>query len=206
MSLKTWVSDQLYGLVGYSDTNLAEYVCNLAASERSAHSLLTKLQDADVPMGAAASKFAQELFARTPRQSKDSASSSSRSKADKEAAALLARNAQYAMLDDDEEDEVSAAVQAALKAKKKAEREREKEVARQAKREAREDKKRIRSDADSSLTPAEEEQLKREQVRNVTHTHTILPICHTAIFPTCVCVCVYTHANVCVCVCVCVCV
>ena len=79
MSLKTWVSDQLYGLVGYSDTNLAEYVCNLAASERSAHSLLTKLQDADVPMGAAASKFAQELFARTPRQSKDSASSSSRS-------------------------------------------------------------------------------------------------------------------------------
>lgn len=44
MSLKTWVSDQLHGLVGFSDSSMAEYVCNLAATERSASSLLSKLQ------------------------------------------------------------------------------------------------------------------------------------------------------------------
>ena len=47
--LKTWVSDQLHTLVGFSEATLADYVCGMASKQRSVQGLLTALHEAEVP-------------------------------------------------------------------------------------------------------------------------------------------------------------
>ena len=68
-ALKTWVSDQLHSLVGFSEGYLADFVCSLAFKQRTAAGLLGALHEADVPDTAATKRFAAELWSRVPRKS-----------------------------------------------------------------------------------------------------------------------------------------
>ena len=123
--LKTWVSDQLHTLVGFSEANLADYVCGLANKQRSAQGLLSALHEADVPDNAATRRFASELWSRIPRQKAASADKVQR----KETLALMRENESYRPVEADEADEadeVTAAVQQALAAKEKERRRTEK--------------------------------------------------------------------------------
>lgn len=121
--LKTWVSDRLHSLLGFSEGYLADYVCGLAGSEPSVSSLLSKLEQADVPVNDASRRFAAELFQRAPRKASTSSAASAAKAQRREAVELLRKQEKYAMVDDDgaedEEAEVAAAVQAALHAKEK---------------------------------------------------------------------------------------
>ena len=111
--LKTWVSDQLHTLVGFSEATLADYVCGMASKQRSVQGLLTALHEAEVPDNAATRRFASELWSRAPRQKATNADKAR----DKETIALNRHNDSYRPVEADEADEadeVTAAVQKAF--------------------------------------------------------------------------------------------
>eukprot|EP00966_Prymnesium_polylepis_P132060 3053963-Prymnesium_polylepis.1 len=91
-ALKTWVSDQLHGLLGYSQSYLADFVISLARKERTAQSLLGKLAEADVKDSAASRRFATELFSRAGSKGGSSSGVSESKRQEREAAALLRQN------------------------------------------------------------------------------------------------------------------
>ena len=106
-SLKTWVSDQLMSMLGYSQPTLVQYVIALAKQATSTGGLVNKLS---VECGSLSSSsdtlhgFAEEIFTRVPR--KDSGVTLYQ-KREMEAAMLARKQRTYAVLldDDDEEDE-----------------------------------------------------------------------------------------------------
>ena len=162
-ALTTWVSDQLHGILGYSQGYLADFVVSLAKQERSAQALLNKLGEADVPDTPASRKFATELFSRAPRSGASGLTTSEQSR--REAVSLLKQNDKYGMVsdgDDDEEDEVTVAVQRALQEKERERKRAEKEEKKNLKKRSRaEEKEKEKPAASSSVDDAERE---REEV------------------------------------------
>jgi pre-mRNA-splicing factor ATP-dependent RNA helicase DHX16 len=77
--LQKWVSEQLYGVVGYSDRNLSEYIVVLAekAKARGPGSLLASLVENGIPDSPATRSFCQDILARTRASAPSSSSSSS---------------------------------------------------------------------------------------------------------------------------------
>ena len=73
-----WTAEQLHGIVGYTDRNLADYLVSLALKARSGAGLLEQLLANEVPQSDATTAFCRELFAktRTPKETKAAASSS----------------------------------------------------------------------------------------------------------------------------------
>ena len=66
-----WVEDQLHDLVGMSNTTMAQFMCSLAQRSKSASALQAQLSaDMNLPSGARATQFAQELFSRRGRRKK----------------------------------------------------------------------------------------------------------------------------------------
>ena len=66
MSLRTWVSDQLHEVLGFSDGNVADYVLAVAKTSKSADVLKERIcAVAEVPDGARANRFYAELHSRT---------------------------------------------------------------------------------------------------------------------------------------------
>ena len=64
--LKTWVSDQLHEVLGYSDSNVADYIVAAAQKSTSPDALKDRIcAVADVPAGARATQFYAALHART---------------------------------------------------------------------------------------------------------------------------------------------
>eukprot|EP00964_Phaeocystis_antarctica_P028937 scaffold16299_cov63-Phaeocystis_antarctica.AAC.2 len=178
--LKTWVSDQLHTLVGFSEANLADYVCGLANKQRSAQGLLTALHEADVPDNAATRRFASELWSRVPRQKAASADKAR----DKETMALNKHNDSYRPVEADEADEadeVTAAVQQALAAKEKERRRSEKHERKRQRADDKEEK-REREKAEAPLDPEEareqdlrerDELAERLRMRDLANTKTL---------------------------------
>jgi pre-mRNA-splicing factor ATP-dependent RNA helicase DHX16 len=178
--LKTWVSDQLHTLVGFSEANLADYVCGLANKQRSAQGLLTALHEADVPDNAATRRFASELWSRVPRQKAASADKAR----DKETIALNKHNDSYRPVEADgadEADEVTAAVQQALAAKEKERRRSEKHERKRQRADDKEEK-REREKAAAPLDPEEaraqdirerDELAERLRMRDLANTKTL---------------------------------
>ena len=131
--LKTWISDQLHTLLGFSDATTADYVCSVANQQRTAAGLLSALHAADVPDTPATKRFAAELWSRVPRKSIGSSAASAEKQQRKETVALLRQNEAYKMVEDGPEveaDEVTAAVQKALHEKEKERRRAERKRAR----------------------------------------------------------------------------
>jgi len=62
-----WAGEKLHDVLGYSDRNLAEYICSLAQKAKTAGELHKNLLANDVPDGPAAQAFSRELFAQFPR-------------------------------------------------------------------------------------------------------------------------------------------
>ncbi|KAL5723084.1 RNA helicase [Ranunculus cassubicifolius] len=102
--LKTWVSDKLMVLLGYSHSALVPFVIRLAKEGSSPADLVGKLVEYGLPSSAETRSFAQEVFAKVPRKS---AGLSNYQKEEKEAAMIARKQMSYKMLDaDDDEDDI----------------------------------------------------------------------------------------------------
>ena len=77
MSAKTWCSDALHDLLGYSDSSLASYLTSTAKKSKSYHSILYVLQQGGVQptnsqhqsKDAILTQFAKDLFAKCQQTS-----------------------------------------------------------------------------------------------------------------------------------------
>ncbi|KAH9793915.1 RNA helicase [Citrus sinensis] len=67
-NLKTWVSDKLISLLGYSQPAVVQYVIGLSKQALSSADLETKLQEFEFSSTTETRAFAQEIFARVPRK------------------------------------------------------------------------------------------------------------------------------------------
>ncbi|KAF5183215.1 Pre-mrna-splicing factor atp-dependent rna helicase deah1 [Thalictrum thalictroides] len=101
-NLKTWVSDKLMSLLGYSQPTLVQFVIRLAKEGSSLANVVGKLVDGGLPSSAETRAFAQELFVKVPRKS---AGLSDYLKEEKEAAMLAKKQKTYQMLDADDDDD-----------------------------------------------------------------------------------------------------
>jgi len=121
-ALKTWVSDQLQTLLGFSESVAVEYMVALARSATSSASLFASLQAQGVPATAQGRAFAEALYGKVPRaaaaagRSGPDAATLERRRREQEAAALAAKNARYALLPDDDDDRPAAAPASKAKA------------------------------------------------------------------------------------------
>ncbi|KAF9624129.1 hypothetical protein IFM89_008067 [Coptis chinensis] len=96
--LKTWVSDKLMSLLGYSQPTLVQFVIRLE-----------KLVESGLPSSTETRSFAKEVFTRVPRKSADL---SSYQREEREAAMLVKKQRTYQMLEaSDDEEEVSVHVE-----------------------------------------------------------------------------------------------
>lgn len=66
--MKTWVSDKLISLLGYSQPAVVQYVIGLSKQALSSADLETKLQEFEFSSTTETRAFAQEIFARVPRK------------------------------------------------------------------------------------------------------------------------------------------
>lgn len=65
--IKSWVGDQLHGLLGYSDGVVAAFIVTTAKKHTNASSLAQALQKQGLPVGPRTQQFAEELLGRLPR-------------------------------------------------------------------------------------------------------------------------------------------
>ncbi|XP_022739034.1 pre-mRNA-splicing factor ATP-dependent RNA helicase DEAH1 isoform X2 [Durio zibethinus] len=104
-SLKTWVSDRLMSLLGYSQPTLVEYAIGLAKQAASPADVLGKLEEYGLPSTSDVRSFAQEIFGRVPRKA---SGENLYQKQEREAAMFARKQKTYAILDaDDDEDDAS---------------------------------------------------------------------------------------------------
>ncbi|KAJ4841431.1 Pre-mRNA-splicing factor ATP-dependent RNA helicase DEAH1 [Turnera subulata] len=102
-NLKTYVSDKLMSLLGYSQATLVQFVIGLSEKAGSPGDLLSKLEDNGFPSSTETRSFSLELYARVPRKT---ARVNLYQKEEREAAMLARKQRTYQLLDadDDEED------------------------------------------------------------------------------------------------------
>lgn len=100
--LKTWVSDKLMVLLGYSQITLVNYVIVKAKQSKSPAELVGVLMDNGFASSGDTRSFAEEIFARVPHQT---ASVNLYQQREAEAAMLVRKQQTYALIDDDDDDE-----------------------------------------------------------------------------------------------------
>lgn len=110
--LNKWVANELHGVVGYSDKNLAEYIVSLASKSRSPDDLLQKLIANDVSESSESKRFSMQLFEKVQRirmsaSSAKASSQSSQTTKTKTNAQLLRESSNYSLIsmDDDDDDQ-----------------------------------------------------------------------------------------------------
>ncbi|KAH9778054.1 RNA helicase [Citrus sinensis] len=99
-NLKTWVSDKLMSLVGFSQPTVVQYVIGLSKQAVSAADVQTKLEEFGCSSSTETRTFAQELFARVPRKA---AGLNLYQKQEREAALLVKKQKTYTILDADDD-------------------------------------------------------------------------------------------------------
>lgn len=98
--MKTWVSDKLMSLVGFSQPTVVQYVIGLSKQAVSAADVQTKLEEFGCSSSTETRTFAQELFARVPRKA---AGLNLYQKQEREAALLVKKQKTYTILDADDD-------------------------------------------------------------------------------------------------------
>ncbi|WOL07745.1 pre-mRNA-splicing factor ATP-dependent RNA helicase DEAH1 isoform X2 [Canna indica] len=99
--LKTWVSDKLMSLMGYSKSVVVQYVIRLAKESPSPAELVLKLLDFGFSSSSETRSFAEEIYAKVPHKQ---TGASNYQKTEKEAAQLARKQRSYKLLDADDED------------------------------------------------------------------------------------------------------
>ena len=122
-TLTKWTGEQLHGLLGFRDRNLADFLVSLASTARSSDELCDRLRENGVPEGDDTSSFARQLFTRAnpaggavassscsssasqsrTTQASSIASGSSNSRSNSNAAAVR-KSQSYRLLDDSDSD------------------------------------------------------------------------------------------------------
>ncbi|KAL4036181.1 hypothetical protein IC575_004908 [Cucumis melo] len=103
--LKTWVSDQLMSLLGFSQPTIVQYMIGLSKQATSPADVVNKLViDFSLPSSGETLAFAEGIFSRVPR--KQSSGLNLYQKQEREAAMLARKQKTYALLDADDEDDV----------------------------------------------------------------------------------------------------
>lgn len=100
--LKTWVSDKLMSLMGYSQSVVVQYVIRLSKAASSPSDLVAKLVEYGWSASPETKSFAQEMFAKVPRKK---AAPSSYQQQEREAAQFAKKQSSYKLLDADDEDD-----------------------------------------------------------------------------------------------------
>jgi pre-mRNA-splicing factor ATP-dependent RNA helicase DHX16 len=114
--LRSWVSDQLHSLIGYSDKTVADFILASAKKAKDAHSLVKNLASFGIPSGPAGSAFAEDLLSRLPRSSGRAITQQQLHR--QQALQLVKKSKAYGLLDDeDQEPEAVKAVKAAKPSK-----------------------------------------------------------------------------------------
>ncbi|MBA0744098.1 hypothetical protein Gogos_006735 [Gossypium gossypioides] len=104
--LKTWVSDRLISLLGFSQPTLVEYTIGLAKQAASPADVLGKLEEYGLPSSNDVRLFAEEIFGKVPRKA---SRENFYQKQEREAAVFARKQKAYALLDaDDDEEEAGA--------------------------------------------------------------------------------------------------
>ncbi|GMY15542.1 pre-mRNA-splicing factor ATP-dependent RNA helicase DEAH1-like isoform X1 [Fagus crenata] len=102
-NLKTWVSDQLMSIMGFSQPTVVQYMIGLSKKANSPADVVGKLVEYGLPSSSDTHTFAEELFSRVPRQA---SGVNLYQKQEREAATLARKQMTYEILDaDDEEDD-----------------------------------------------------------------------------------------------------
>ncbi|CAK9147996.1 unnamed protein product [Ilex paraguariensis] len=105
--IKTWVSDKLMSLLGYSHPNLVQYAISLSRKASSPAEIVDRLVDVGVSSTGETRTFAAEIFAKVERRT---SGPNMYQQQEREAAMLARRQRTYAMLDaDDDEDDAGGA-------------------------------------------------------------------------------------------------
>ncbi|CAK8572444.1 unnamed protein product [Lathyrus sativus] len=98
-NLKTWVSDKLMSLLGYSQPTVVQYMIGLSKQATSPADLMGKLVEFGVSI-ADTRGFAEEIFSRVPRKS---SGLNQYKKQEREAAMLARKQGTYTILKDDDD-------------------------------------------------------------------------------------------------------
>lgn len=97
--LKTWVSDKLMSLLGYSQRTVVQYMIGISKQAASPADLVGKLVDCGISTTDSRA-FAEEIFSRVPRRS---SGLNQYQKQEREAAMLARKQATYTILKDDDD-------------------------------------------------------------------------------------------------------
>ncbi|CAN6452456.1 unnamed protein product [Victoria cruziana] len=104
--LRTWVSEKLFSLLGYSQPAVVTFVLGISKRSTSPTDVVQKLIENGFSSSTETQRFAEEIYSRVPHKA---AGLSSYQKAEKEAALFARKQMEYTLLDaDDEDDQVSA--------------------------------------------------------------------------------------------------
>ncbi|KAG2320513.1 hypothetical protein Bca4012_056443 [Brassica carinata] len=102
--LKTWVSDKLMVLLGYSERSVVNYLIKKAELSKSPAEVVRVLMDYGIASSGDTRSFAEEIFAKVPHKT---AGVNLYQQREAEAAMLVRKQQTYALIDDDDdEDEV----------------------------------------------------------------------------------------------------
>ncbi|XP_030938377.1 pre-mRNA-splicing factor ATP-dependent RNA helicase DEAH1-like isoform X1 [Quercus lobata] len=101
-NLKTWVSDKLMLILGYSQPTLVQYIIGLAKKATSPADVVNNLVECGLSLSSDTRAFAEEIFTRVPRKS---SGVNLYQKQEREAAMLARKQKTYALLDADDEEE-----------------------------------------------------------------------------------------------------
>jgi len=113
--LRSWVSDQLHSLIGYSDKTVADFILASAKKAKDAHSLVKNLASFGIPSGPAGSAFAEDLLSRLPRSSGRAITQQQLHR--QQALQLVKKSKAYGLLDDEDQEPEAVAVKAAKPSK-----------------------------------------------------------------------------------------
>ncbi|XP_034925449.1 pre-mRNA-splicing factor ATP-dependent RNA helicase DEAH1 isoform X1 [Populus alba] len=102
-NLKTWVSDKLMSLLGYSQATVVQYIIGISKQAGSSADVLSKLEAFGFPSSTETQSFALEIFAKVPR--KASGGLNLYQKQEREAAVLARKQKTYQLLDADDDDD-----------------------------------------------------------------------------------------------------
>lgn len=99
--LKSWVSDKLMSLVGFSQPTVIQFVIGLAKKATSPSEIVTHLADIGLSANAETRAFSEEIFAKIPRKA---SGPNLYQKQEREAAMLVRKQKSYTLLEADDDD------------------------------------------------------------------------------------------------------
>ncbi|KAJ6687473.1 hypothetical protein OIU74_016210 [Salix koriyanagi] len=116
-NLKTWVSDNLMSLLGYSQATVVQYIIGISKQASSSAEVFSKLEAFGFPSSTETQSFAQEIFGKVPRKASDGLNLYQ--KQEREAAVHKKRFRKKIESEEDEEDEVVKQVEEARRVKRR---------------------------------------------------------------------------------------